>query len=283
MFFNRAEIYKDLLKFLAKESKKYEKEKDFVTVDLDKCKTDLRALYRDSTMFLFLRDSILIPRVRRTEDDNIEVEDFRFKNEENLLKSMSINDLLDWLDMCMKRRNELNTDKPLSFKELTNQIMLFNKLDEEYDKIYHNFPVKWLHELCIYNRVQNLDSTFFYFIDELDQMSIHTLMNSMIRRFGLGENLQYILNLNTAPMGVVSDLKAFCNIYIKNGLPTYYDNLQDAFNDLCKGHELNKEMSPLNFAFRQYAMKVPADDNPSRPADFKKQYKEAYEKLIKED
>nr|DAM83688.1 MAG TPA: hypothetical protein [Caudoviricetes sp.] len=284
----KQKFFGDFIEFL-----KANKKKD--TVDLGKYEGSDKAFIMDFAQFLYMTK--LFHSFKKGKVGSANADSLSFENEKRYFENMKVN---SWYDFAffMKERREKSYDalwnKTVADMECATHMGLFKGFYEDFMVFYKKYPTSWLIDFMNNHKALNLDGTYFYFIEELEEVTVIIALNTWIRR--MSEDNKFLFELideKTAEPEFVDAFKKVLRNYVTNGLPEGYSSpfmMLHMEKERCQLNynpymflSLDEMRFPLNSTnlnnilmrpFRTYLTHVPPEDIFTRPKEFINKIKE---------
>lgn len=262
-------------------------------IDLGRYKGSDKAFIMDISQFLFM-----IKKFHSFKKDKVvsaEADTSSFENEKRHFDLSGVNSWYDFAFYMQDRRQRYNITSTVADMSKISHIGLFKGFYEEFMVFYKKFPTSWWIEFIDNHRVENLDGTYFYFIEELEEVTVLVALNTWIRRMSNDNKYLYGLINESKIFDIlfVDEFKKVLRNYVTNGLPEGYSSpflMIHTEMDRC-GLEYNPDIwlnpnemiEPLNSQnlnkilmrpFRDYLTHVPKEDVFTRPKEFVDKIKE---------
>lgn len=284
----KQKFFGDFIEFL-----KANKNKNII--DLGKYKGKDKAFIMDFAQFLYMTK--LFHSFKKDKVVSAKADTSSFENEKRYFEFMNVNSWYDFAFFMEGRREKsygaLWAGTVADMKYATH-MGLFDGFYEDFVLLYKKYPTAWLVDFIDNHKTINLDGTYFYFMEELEEVTVLVALNTWIKRMSTDNKFLFELidEKSAEPSSIEAFKKALRN-YVTNGLSegqsspffmihTEKDRCQLRYNPniFLNIQEMAAELNYVNLTnvlvrpFRTYLTHVPQEDTFTRPKDFVNKIKE---------
>ena len=261
-------FFGDIIKFIKSHEEPYLNLSEYKGID--------KLFFFDMSLFLFIVNK-LHSSIKAKDRNVVMVKDIPEK--EYLLS----NDINSWFDFAFfmqewRKKNEC-FDNVVDMERVTH-IGLFKDYYDEFFLLYKKFPsILWANAITSH-KIENVDGTEFYFIDELEDITMLIAMNAWVKHLQDRHDVYFnkFINAKECDENNIKNFTKTIRNYVVNGLPEGYRNIQEFIADTLVKNNIklyNKYFNRSNVKsnlvldeFRDYMANVPKEDNPTRPREF---------------
>lgn len=220
-----------------------------------------------------------------------------FENEKRYFENMKVN---SWYDFAffMKEAREKSYGAlwagTVADMKYATHMGLFDGFYEDFVLLYKKYPTAWLIDFIDNHKTINLDGTYFYFIEELEEVTVLIALNTWIKRMSTDNKFLFeLIDEKTAEPAGLEAFKKALRDYVTNGLSEAYSSpffMIHTEKERCQLRynpdiflNVQEMAAHLNYAnltnvlvrpFRTYLTHVPQEDSFTRPKDFVNKIKE---------
>ena len=254
-----------------------------------------KLFFFDMSLYLFISNKLNSTFKEKGQD---KVEFVSNSPEKNWFKDNGINSWIEFVFFMKDWREKNNNTKSVIDMEEVSHIGLFKGYYDEFFLLYKKFPkILWVTALSNH-KIENIDGTQYYFIDELEEITVLIALNAWIRHLTDRHDRYFaeLINTEYTPEGIDRFVN-YMKDYMKNGLPEnqssildyvgyaifmsgvlYSDKFLNENRDLL-GMKLNEDTNKIiskRFinVFKEYMCNMPKEDNPTRPRELIDKIKE---------
>lgn len=287
----KQKFFGDFIEFL-----KDNKKKD--TIDLGKYKGSDKAFIMDFAQFLYMTK--LFHSFKKGKVGSANADSLSFENEKRYFENKNINSWYDFAFFMQEAREKSNNDKIVVDIEHITHMGLFKGFYEDFMIFYKKYPTSWLIDFMDSHKAENLDGTYFYFIEELEEVTVLIALNTWIKRMSSDNKFLFeLIDEKTAEPAFVDAFKKVLRNYVTNGLSEGYsspffmlhtekDRCQLIYNPniFLSFDEMRLPFNSTNLnnilmrPFRTYLTHVPKEDIFTRPKEFVRKIKEIEKKDV---
>ena len=278
----KQKFFGDFIKFL-KDNKKED------TIDLGKYKGSDKAFIMDFAQFLYMTK--LFHSFKKGKVGSANADSLSFENEKKYFENINVNSWLDFAFFMKEAREKAPHDIQnrivIDMSQITH-IGLFKGFYEDFVLFYKKYPTAWLIDFIDSHKTMNIDGTYFYFIEELEEVTVLIALNTWIRRLSSDSKFLFeLIDERTAEPEFIDAFKKILRDYVTNGLKSGYSSpfmMIHMEKDRCglrynSSIFLSKDeiLAPLTSEnlnnilmrpFRTYLTHVPQEDVFTRPKEF---------------
>ena len=254
-----------------------------------------KLFFFDMSLFLFISNKLNSVFKEKGQD---KIEFVSDSPEKNWFKDKGINSWIEFVFFMKDWREKNNNTKSVIDMEEVSHIGLFKGYYDEFFLLYKKFPkILWVTALSNH-KIENIDGTQYYFIDELEEITVLIALNAWVRHLTDRHDRYFaeLINTEYSPEGIERFVN-YMKDYVRDGLPENHSSVLDYIGyaifmsgvpysnkflsenkDLIGrrlDEETNKEISKrLINVFKEYMCNMPKEDNPTRPRELIDKIKE---------
>ena len=253
-----------------------------------------KLFFFDMSLFLFISNKLNSVFKEKGQDKQ---EFTKNSPEKDWFKKNGINSWIEFVFFMKDWREKNNNTRSVIDMEEVSHIGLFKGYYDEFFLLYKKFPkILWITAMNNH-KIENIDGTQYYFIDELEEITVLIAMNAWVRHL-MDRHDRYFAELIDTEYNTGQDrFIDYIKDYVKNGLPENHDSILDYIgysifmsgvqysnkflseNKDLIGMKLDKYSNKLISkrlinVFKEYMCNMPKEDNPTRPREFIDKIKE---------
>ena len=264
-------------------------------INLSDYKKKDKLFFFDMSLFLFISNKLNSVFKEKGQD---KVEFTKNSPEKDWFKENNINSWIEFVFFMKEWREKRNDTRSVIDMEEVSHIGLFKGYYDEFFLLYKKFPkILWVTALSNH-KIENIDGTQYYFVDELEEITVLIALNAWVRHLTDRHDRYFaeLINTEYSPEGIERFVN-YMKDYVRDGLPKHHSSVLDYIGyaifmsgvpysnkflsenkDLIGrrlDEETNKEISKrLINVFKEYMCNMPKEDNPTRPRELIDKIKE---------
>lgn len=263
-------------------------------INLSEYKKKDKLFFFDMSLYLFISNKLNSSFKEKGQD---KVEFVSDSPEKNWFKDNGINSWIEFVFYMKDWREKNNNTKSVIDMEEVSHIGLFKGYYDEFFLLYKKFPkVLWVTALSNH-KIENIDGTQYYFMDELEEITVLIALNAWVRHL-TDRHDKYLAELINTEYNTGQDrFIEYIKDYVKNGLPENHDSILDyiGYAIFMSGVQYsnkflneNRDLLGMKYdadtnkiiskrlinVFKEYMCNMPKEDNPTRPRELIDKIKE---------